>query len=131
MKQASSDVPASPWVLFIVIEVQPEHIEEFLMLVSEVIDQMRLEPTFISTVLSRDTDDPGRFALFEIWRDREEFFSVQLLRPYRQRYSERIGQIGKSSRQISEWQQIRADYSLRFQTIRLLRPVRQGRRPVL
>ena len=101
--------PKSPWVIFVVIEVRPEHVEEFLTLVSEVIDAMRHESTFINTVLSRDLNDPSRFSLFEIWQDREEFFSVQLHRAYRSSYSHRIEQICKTPRQISEWLQIRAD----------------------
>lgn len=42
---------------------------------------MRHEPTFVGTVLHRSTDDPGLFMLYETWRDRADFFSVQMHRP--------------------------------------------------
>lgn len=103
-----------PWVLSIVIEIIPGYEEEFLQLVSDVIDQMRHEPNFVSTVLCRDTKNSSRFFLFEIWIDREDFYSIQLHRDYRNAYSAAIDRISRTPRQIVEWRQLRADYALRL-----------------
>lgn len=97
--------------MFITVEIRPENADEFLLLVSDVIDRMREETTFISTVLSRDRGRANRFSLFEVWADREDFFEVQLQRGYRAAYHARIDAISVSARQISEWDQIRADYA--------------------
>jgi quinol monooxygenase YgiN len=88
--------------------------DEFVELVSGVIDQMRLEPTFINMVMSRDRNDPNRFSLFEIWADREDFFEVQLKRPYHQRYHDRIDAIASGPRDSTERDQMLADYRFQF-----------------
>jgi quinol monooxygenase YgiN len=98
-----------PWVLFIVVDILPGHADEFLVMVGEVIDRMRHEPSFITTTLARDIDDPNRFSLFEVWADRDEFMEVQLGRPYRAHYNRRIEEICRNPRQISQWTQLRSD----------------------
>lgn len=98
------------WVLCVTFSIKPQHTEEFVTIVSEVIDEMRHEKTFVGSSLCHDPQTEGRFFVFEVWRDREEFFSVQVNRPYRDSYSRRILEIQAEDRELAEFYQIRADY---------------------
>jgi len=100
------------WVLWVEFSIQPECAEEFVAIVSDVIDEMRHEENFVTTVLCRDPDKPGRFSLFEIWKSREHFLAVDLSRTYRLPYEARLAAIQSEERFIREWRQIRADYRI-------------------
>lgn len=99
------------WVLAVTFWIRPEHSDEFLEIVSRVIDAMRHEPNFVSTTLSRNPDVPGRFFLFETWKSRARFIDEDMAKAYRQPYEARLAEIQLADREISEWRQVRADYS--------------------
>ena len=71
---------------------------------------MRREPTFVNTVLHRSAEDPGLFMLHETWRDREDFFSVQMKRPYRARYEAQLPDLLRAPREMKVFLPLRADY---------------------
>ena len=108
--QANAAAPTQNWVLCVTFSIKPGYEGEFQTIVSEVIDEMRHEKTFVSSTLCHDPRTQGRFFVFEVWRDREEFFSVQVNRPYRDWYSRRILEIQAADRELAEFYQIRADY---------------------
>lgn len=103
---------AGHWVLCVTFSIKPEHSDEFVVIVSEVIDRMRHEPNFVSTTLCRDPAAPGRFFLFETWKSRAVFLAEDMSRGYREPYAARLAQIQAEDRHFAEWEQIRADYSL-------------------
>ena len=98
------------WVLCVSFSIRPEHSDEFLEIVSRVIDAMRHEPNFVSTTLCRDPDVSGRFFLFETWKSRARFVEEDMAQAYRRPYEARLSEIQLADRQISEWRQVRADY---------------------
>ena len=110
--QTNAAASTQNWVLCVTFSIKPGHEEEFRTIVSEVIDEMRYEKTFVSSTLCHDPQTQGRFFVFEVWRDRDEFFEVQNNRPYRDWYSRRILDIQAADRELAEFYQIRADHQL-------------------
>ncbi len=84
---------------------------EYLALVNEVNEAMRHEPTFVNTVLHRSADDPGLFMLHETWQNREDFFAVQMRRPYRAKYEARLPELLRAPREMQVFEPLRADYA--------------------
>ena len=100
-----------PFALLVTIPLRPECVEEYLALVHEVNDRMRLEPTFLNTVLSRSTDEPGLVVIHEMWVDRDDFFDVQMKRDYRRRYEERLPALLRAERAMQVFEIVRADFA--------------------
>ena len=103
----------TPFVLLATVHVKPGCEEEYLTLVSPVNDAMRHEPTFVSTVLHRSADDPTLFMLHETWLDREDFFAVQMKRPYRSDYEARLPDFLRRPRTMQVFEPLRSDYVFR------------------
>ncbi|HEX7074161.1 MAG TPA: putative quinol monooxygenase [Hyphomicrobiaceae bacterium] len=93
------------------IRVKGGHDEEFLQLLTPVLDEMRHETTFINAILHRDPEDPTRFMLYETWADLNELAEVQLQRAYRKAYIDRLPAILREERKITIWQPLRSDSS--------------------
>lgn len=110
--ESEAATPPRHWVLCVTFSIKPGHADEFVSIVSEVIDRMRHEENFVTTTLCRDPAAPGRFFLFETWKSRTRFLAEDLARPYREPYSARLAQIEAGERRFEEWEQVRADYSL-------------------
>ena len=104
------------WVLCVTFSIKPECADEFVHIVSQVLDKMRHEENFVSTTLCRDPATPGRFFLFETWKSRARFLAEDLARDYRKPYEARLAEIWLGDRQFQEWEQVRADYSLSAQS---------------
>ena len=98
------------FVLLATVPIKAGCEDEYLELVNAVNDEMRREPTFVNTVLHRSAEDPGLFMLHETWRDREDFFSVQMKRPYRARYEARLPDLLRAPREMKVFLPLRADY---------------------
>lgn len=104
----------NPFVLLATIPVKPGCEEEYLSLVGPVNDAMRHEPTFVNTVLHRAVDDPALFMLHETWLDQEDFFAVQMKRPYRADYEARLPALLRAPRTMQVFEPLRSDFV--FQT---------------
>ena len=98
------------FVLLATVPIKAGCEDEYLELVNAVNDEMRQEPTFVNTVLHRSAEDPGLFMLHETWRDREDFFSVQMKKPYRARYEARLPDLLRAPREMKVFLPLRADY---------------------
>ena len=77
--------------------------------VNPVNDAMRHEDTFVNTTLHRSADDPALFMLYETWLDREDFFSVQMKRPYRSEYEARLPALLRWPREMQVFEALRSD----------------------
>jgi quinol monooxygenase YgiN len=91
------------------LHLKPGCEDEFLRLLSPVLDAMRHEPTFINAVLHRDPEDSTRFMLYETWADLEELQAVQMKRRYRRDYEARLPQLLREPRRAEIWQPLRGD----------------------
>jgi quinol monooxygenase YgiN len=98
-------------VVTVSIHVKPGHEEEFLRLVTPVLDAMRHEATFINAVLHQDPEGPTRFMLYETWADRDDLSRVQVHREYRKAYLARLPESLREPRQIQVWQPLRGDFT--------------------
>jgi quinol monooxygenase YgiN len=83
--------------------------DEFLQLLTPVLDCMRHENTFISAVLHRSPDDATIFMLYEVWADRDDLINVQMKREYRSAYEARLADLLREPRRAEVWQRLRAD----------------------
>lgn len=97
-------------VFVVTLRVKPGLEEEFLRLLTPLLDAMRQEETFVNTALHQDPDDPSRYMLYETWADREEFFEVQVKREYRIAYEDRLPELLQEPRQAQMWQPLRGDF---------------------
>ena len=91
------------------LHVKPGREEEFLGLLTPVLDAMRHESTFVDAVLHRDPADPTRFMLYETWTDLTDVVEVQMKRLYRSAYEARLPDLLREPRQAQVWQPLRAD----------------------
>ena len=99
-----------PFVLLAIIPLKPGCEAEYLSLVGSVNDAMRHEPTFVNTVLHRAADDPALFMLHETWLDREDFFAVQMKRPYRAAYETRLPALLRAPRTMQVFEPLRSGF---------------------
>jgi quinol monooxygenase YgiN len=98
-----------PVTYCIKFDVVPERREEFLELLTGVLDAMRLEPMFHEAMLHEDPASPFRFMLLETWESHEDVLDVQLARPYRSRWHASLDSILVGERDVTVWTQVRRD----------------------
>jgi quinol monooxygenase YgiN len=85
--------------------------DEFLSLLTPVLDAMRHEPTFINAVLHRDPEAPSHFLLYETWADFDDLVKVQMTREYRAAYEARLLELLSEPREAKIWQPLRGDFT--------------------
>jgi len=95
-----------PFTLLVDIPLKPGRADEFMALLNDVFEAMKVEETFVSATALRDAEDPDTVLLCENWIDRENFMSVQLKRPYRDRYEARLPELLRSPRKLSFFEPI-------------------------
>jgi quinol monooxygenase YgiN len=105
----AGSLPPGAVALVITLRVKPEHRQEFLALLTPLLDAMRHEPTFIDTVLHEDPEDPAGFMLYEIWADMEDLVEVQAKRPYREPFMARLPELLRAPRELQVWRPVRRD----------------------
>ena len=96
------------FTLLVDIPLKPGRADEFMALLNEVFEAMKIEETFVSATALRRAEDPDTILLYEIWVDRENFMSVQLKRPYRDRYEAGVPELLRSPRKLSFFEPIRS-----------------------
>ena len=62
--QPDAATPAQHWVLCVTFSIKPQHTEVFRTIVSDVIDEMCHEKTFVSSTLWHDPQTVGSFLVF-------------------------------------------------------------------
>ena len=97
-----------PFTLLVDIPLKPGRADEFMALLNDVFEAMKVEETFVSATALRGAEDPDTILLCENWIDRENFRSVQLKRPYRDRYEARVPELLRSPRKLSFFEPIRS-----------------------
>lgn len=102
----------TPFVLLVSIRLKPGCADEYLSIVNPVNDAMRYEPTFVNTVLHQAADDPNLFILHETWLDQDDFFAVQMKRPYRAEYEARLPALLSQPREMKVLRPIRSDFAV-------------------
>src|ERR1700686_1562864 len=63
-----------PFTLLVDIPLKPGRADEFMALLNDVFEAMKVEETFISATALRGAEDPHTILLFENWIDRGEFY---------------------------------------------------------
>lgn len=102
----------------ITLQLKPGRAGEFRALVDPVLDAMRREAGFINAALHRDPGDPDRFLLYETWRDHDEVVAVEVKRPYRQTYWERLPDLLARPREVQVWRPLRGDFGVEARAAR-------------
>ena len=97
-----------PFTIFVSLPLKPGRANEFLALLNDVFDAMKVEETFVNATALRSADDPDTIVLVETWLDRDDFMSEQLKRPYRQLYEARLPEILRTPRVLSFYEPIRS-----------------------
>ena len=97
------------FTLIVTVPIRPGMEDEYLAILHPVLDAMRHESTFLHTAVHRGADDPGLFVLYETWRNREDFFSVQRNRPYRAEHESRLPELLRAPRTMAVFETLRTD----------------------
>jgi quinol monooxygenase YgiN len=97
-----------PFTILVSIPLKPGRAAEFLALLNDVFDAMRVEDTFVNATALRKADDPDTIMLFETWLDREDFMSEQMKRPYRAQYEACLPELLRAPRELSFYEPIRS-----------------------
>ena len=90
-------------------DVRPDKRQNFLDLLTGVLDAMRREPMFHEAVLHRDPGSQDRFMLYETWESHEDVMAVQLQRSYRRAWHDALPALLRTPRDVTVWQPLRAD----------------------
>jgi quinol monooxygenase YgiN len=90
-------------------QVSPAQHDRFLMLLNDVLDAMRHEPTFHDAILHRYPASEYHFMLYETWESHQDVLDVQLHREYRRTWHDALPALLVRERDISVWQPIRSD----------------------
>jgi (4S)-4-hydroxy-5-phosphonooxypentane-2,3-dione isomerase len=98
-----------PVTYLIKFDVHPAERENFLDLLTGVLDAMRSEPMFHEAILHRDPESEDRFMLYETWERHEDVMAVQLQRPYRRAWHDALPALLRTPRDVTVWQPLRAD----------------------
>lgn len=100
-----------PVTFVVTLALKPGCEEEFLDLLTPVLDAMRHERTFINAVLHQDPQDPTRFMIYETWTDLDDVVEIQMHREYRKAYWERLPALLREPRQVETWKPMRRDFA--------------------
>ena len=96
------------FILLVDVPLKPGRADEFMAQLNDVFEAMKVEETFVSASALRSAEDPDTILLCENWIDRENFMSVQLKRPYRDRYEAGVPELLRSPRKLSFFEPIRS-----------------------
>jgi quinol monooxygenase YgiN len=102
---------ASDVTFVVTLRVKPGRAEEFLELLTPVLDAMRHEASFVNAVLHRDAENPSLFMIYETWTSLEDVTAVQIHRDYRQDYWQRLPAQLAEPREIRVWKPLRGDFA--------------------
>ena len=102
---------ASQLAVVVTLKVRAGMEDEFLALLTPVLDAMRHETTFVSAALHRNPNDPTSFMLYEVWADRDDLVNVQMKRDYRATYEARLPDLLREPRRAEIWDRLRADFN--------------------
>lgn len=95
-----------PITYAITFDVKPAKREEFLALLTGVLEAMRHEANFREARLHRDPASANRFYLYETWESHADVLEVQLKRPYREAWHAALPALLEQPRGISVWEPI-------------------------
>jgi quinol monooxygenase YgiN len=109
MQILPSGSPSVAVTYLIKFQVSPVQHDRFLMLLNDVLDAMRHEPTFHEAILHRDPASEYHFMLYETWESHRDVLDVQLHREYRRSWHDALPALLVRERDISVWQPMRSD----------------------
>jgi quinol monooxygenase YgiN len=96
------------FTILVSIPLKPGRAAEFLALLNDVFDAMKVEDTFVNAIALRKAEDPDTIMLVETWLYRENFMSVQMKRPYRGQYEARLTELLRTPREVTFYELIRS-----------------------
>jgi quinol monooxygenase YgiN len=81
------------FALVVDVKTKPGLEREYQRVMTGVVERQTAEPTYVGTSGHRNPDDPTHFVIYEVWRDRENFETVQKKKPYRRAYEESLDRL--------------------------------------
>src|SRR5258708_3139141 len=96
------------FTLLVDIPLKPGRADEFMALLAELFEAMKIEETLVRGAGVGGGEDADTILLCENWIDGENFMSVQLKRPYGDRYEARLPELLRSPRKLSFFEPIRS-----------------------
>ena len=97
-------------VFYVKLQVKPDRVDEWKQAVSEILDAMAKEDTFVACYMHQDAHDATAFTLYERWREPSvEAFLRNQDTPYRRAYEARLPDLLQRPREpavllpLAEW----------------------------
>ena len=91
-------------VFTVEFNIKPENTDDFLASLTELIENMSKEDTFVNTFLHRDSNDPNKFIIYERWQEAslEDFMKNQIHgKSYRNSYEKQLPGWSSKPREIT------------------------------
>jgi len=103
-------MPSTDLVFFVQLHLKPERVEEWKRSVTQLIDRMSQEDTFVTCLLDQSAEDANLFTLYERWREPSvEAFIKNQMKEYRKAYEDLLPDLLQTPRTamilspVQEW----------------------------
>src|SRR5258708_1092791 len=96
------------FTLLVDIPLKPGRADEFMALLDEVFEAMKIEETFVTATGRSVAEDLNPILLCKNWIDRENFMAVHTKRLYPDRYGAPLPGLPRSPRKLSFFEPIRS-----------------------
>jgi quinol monooxygenase YgiN len=84
-------MPSDELVFFVQLHLKPECVGDWKRAVTELIERMSQEDTFVTCLLDQSREDPSVFTLYEKWRETSpEAFIKNQMKEYRKAYEDML-----------------------------------------
>lgn len=84
-------MPQDDLVFYVKLFVKPDRVDDWKIAVTEIIEEMSKEDTFVSCYLHQDANDESHFTIYERWAESSvEAFLQNQMKPYRIAYEAKL-----------------------------------------
>ena len=81
-------------IFFVQLNIKSERVDEWMRAVTELIDHMSREDTFVMCLMDQSAEDPTIFTLYERWNEPSlDAFVINQMKDYRKRYEELLPEL--------------------------------------
>ena len=107
-------------IFYVKYHIKPECVEEFQEHLFVLVENMAMEPAFVSAFVHQDTEDSTRFSMYERWQEasKEDFMTYQMAsKAYRRIYEQRLPDMSETPRKIYILRPLAFWASTQFETV--------------
>ncbi len=109
MPMSLQTTPSRDLVFYVQLQVKPECVADWKEDVTELIERMAQEATFVTCYMHQDTTDAHTFTLYERWSEPsvDAFMKNQMTKSYRHSYEQKLPSLLQEPRNASVLKYVR------------------------